>query len=181
MQAQSCKEVLTTKTRGKTNSKKISTLELSVVLSALFMNLEISRSYCSKESPTLLIPLATETISAGFPSPAEDYIELGIDLNQHLIKNSISTFFLRVSGNSMNKAGIYNNDLLIIDRSINPYPGHIVVAILDGEFTLKRLVKEHDIYYLKADKENYPAINLYQYLDVQIWGVATYSIHELKK
>ena len=126
---------------------------------------------------SLLIP----TISAGFPSPAEDYIELGIDLNKYLIKNPISTFFLRVSGNSMNNAGIYNNDLLIIDRSINPNPGHIVVALLDGEFTLKRLIKKQDSYYLKADKENYPAINLYEYIDIQIWGVAIYSIHELQQ
>lgn len=128
-----------------------------------------------------MISLVKETISAGFPSPAQDYIELGIDLNKYLIRNPISTFFLRVSGNSMNNAGIYNNDLLIIDRSINPNPGHIVVALLDGEFTLKRLIKKKDNYYLKADKENYPAINLYEYVDIQIWGVAIYSIHELKK
>ena len=145
--------------------------------------MDSSSSYSSSKegSSTLLIPLLTETISAGFPSPAEGYIELGIDLNKHLIKNPISTFFLRVSGNSMNNAGIYNNDLLIIDRSINPNPGHIVVALLDGEFTLKRLIKKQDNYYLKADKENYPAINLYEYIEIQIWGVAVYSIHELQK
>jgi len=145
--------------------------------------MDLKRSYsCSKDAPSgLLVPLARESISAGFPSPAEDYLELGIDLNKYLIKSPISTFFLRVSGNSMNNAGIYNNDLLIIDRSINPNPGHIVVAMIDGEFTLKRLIKEQDSYYLRADKENYPAINLYEYLDIQIWGVAIYSIHELIK
>jgi len=142
----------------------------------------LKNSSSEKEIPSArLFPLAIETISAGFPSPAEDYIELGIDLNKYLIKNPISTFFLRVSGNSMNNAGIYNNDLLIIDRSINPHPGHIVVALLDGEFTLKRLVKEENSYYLKADKENYPAINLYEYINVEIWGVATYSIHDIQK
>ena len=142
-----------------------------------------SNSYTSSKEAysTLLAPLIKGTISAGFPSPAEDYIELGIDLNKYLIKNPISTFFLRVSGSSMNNAGIYNNDLLIIDRSINPKPGHIVVALLDGEFTLKRLIKKQDNYYLRADKENYPAINLYEYIDIEIWGVATYSIHELQK
>ena len=145
--------------------------------------MRLKSSYSSQEeaSSKRLFPLATETITAGFPSPAEDYIELGIDLNKYLIKNPISTFFLRVSGNSMNNAGIYNDDLLIIDRSINPNPGHIVVALLDGEFTLKRLIKKQDTYYLKADKENYPAINLYEYIDIQIWGVAIYSIHELTK
>ena len=145
------------------------------------MNSNNSYSSSKKDSSTLLIPLVKGTVSAGFPSPAEDYIELGIDLNKYLIKNPISTFFLRVSGNSMNNAGIYNNDLLIIDRSIKPHPGHIVVALLDGEFTLKRLIKEKDNYYLKADKENYPAISLYKYNDIQIWGVAIYSIHELQK
>ena len=141
----------------------------------------LSSDSSNKSVSTLLIPLARETISAGFPSPAEDYMESGIDLNRHLIKNPISTFFLRVSGSSMNNAGIYNNDLLIIDRSINPIPGHIVVAVLDGEFTLKRLIKDGNNYYLKAAKENYPAINLYEYIDIQIWGVAIYSIHELQK
>ena len=145
------------------------------------MGSKSSHSSSKEASSQLIIPLVTETISAGFPSPAEDYIELGIDLNKYLIKNPISTFFLRVSGSSMNNAGIYNNDLLIIDRSINPNPGHIVVALLDGEFTLKRLIKKEDNYYLKADKENYPAINLYEYIDIQIWGVAIYSIHELQK
>jgi len=136
--------------------------------------------YSFSEEVSSLIPLAQGSVSAGFPSPAEDYIELGIDLNKYLIKNPISTFFLRVSGNSMNNAGIFNNDLLIIDRSINHHPGNIVIALLDGEFTLKRLIKEKNNYYLKADKENYPAINLYEYVDIQIWGVAIYSIHDLK-
>ena len=145
------------------------------------MNFKSSYSSSRKVCSELFIPLVNEAVSAGFPSPAEDYIELGIDLNKYLIKHPISTFFLRVSGNSMNNAGIYNNDLLIIDRSINPNPGHIVVALLDGEFTLKRLIKEKNNYYLKADKENYPAINLYEYLDIEIWGVAIYSIHELKR
>ena len=145
------------------------------------MDFKSSYTSSKEDSSPLLPPLVKGTISAGFPSPAEDYIELGVDLNKYLIKNPISTFFLRVSGNSMNNAGIYNNDLLVIDRSINPNPGHIVVALLDGEFTLKRLIKEKDNYYLKADKENYPAINLYEYIDIQIWGVAIYSIHELQK
>tara|TARA_B100000700_G_scaffold141762_1_gene157751 strand:- start:3195 stop:3638 length:444 start_codon:yes stop_codon:yes gene_type:complete len=145
------------------------------------MDVSSSASYSKGGNSTFLIPLARESISAGFPSPAEDYMELGIDLNRELIKHPISTFFLRVSGNSMTNAGIYNNDLLIIDKSINPIPGHIVVAILDGEFTLKRLVKDNNSYYLKAENSNYPAINLYQYAEVQIWGVAIYSIHSLEK
>ena len=143
------------------------------------MGLENSNSASRRGDQALFIPLARESISAGFPSPAEDYIELDIDLNRHLLKNPTSSFFLRVSGNSMNNAGIYNNDLLIIDRSINPKSGDVVVAILDGEFTLKRLVKENKNYYLKADKEDYPIIDLCEYNEVIIWGVAIYSIHSL--
>ena len=144
-----------------------------------FMDL-VKSSFSSKEelSP-LLIPIAKEAISAGFPSPAEDYIELGIDLNKHLIKNPISTFFLRVNGNSMINAGIHNNDLLIVDRSINANPGHVVIAVLDGEFTLKRLIKNNNSYYLKAESADYPMIDLHRYENVQIWGVAIYSIHRL--
>ena len=145
----------------------------------LAVDLKSSNSSSIRGVPKSLIPLASETISAGFPSPAEDYIELDIDLNTHLIKNPISSFFLRVSGNSMNNTGIYNNDLLIVDRSINPKSGDVVVAILDGEFTLKRLIKENKHYYLKADKEDYPVIDLYEYSEVIIWGVAIYSIHRL--
>ncbi len=127
----------------------------------------------------LILPLATECISAGFPSPADDYIDIGIDLNDHLIQHPSSTFFLRVSGQSMTGAGIQNGDLLVVDRSLNAYPGRIVVAILDGEFTLKRLIKSHGVLYLKADHPNYPLLDLRQYGDVQIWGVATYAIHNL--
>ncbi len=127
----------------------------------------------------LSIPLATEKISAGFPSPAEDYLELGIDLNQQLIRNPSSTFFVRVNGDSMAGAGIHNGDLLIIDRSIEPKPSHIVVAILDGSFTLKRLTRYRDSLRLEADNPNFPPIDLNTYGEVQIWGVAMYSIHDL--
>ncbi len=131
------------------------------------------------QSP-LVIPLASECITAGFPSPADDYLEVGIDLNQHLIAHPASTFFLRVSGSSMNGAGINNNDLLIVDRSLDPRPKDIVVAILDGSFTLKRLALHQGELCLEAANLNYPAIKLNNYGEVQIWGVATYSIHTLK-
>ena len=127
----------------------------------------------------LLIKFATECVSAGFPSPADDYIDIDIDLNEYLIRHPISTFLLRVSGNSMTGAGIHNNDLLIVDRSIEPHPGHIVVAVLDGSFILKRLVLKRGIPYLEADNSEYASIDLRQYNDVQIWGVAIHSIHSL--
>ncbi len=127
----------------------------------------------------LLIKFATECVSAGFPSPADDYIDIDIDLNEYLIRHPISTFLLRVSGNSMIGAGIHNNDLLVVDRSIEPHPGHIVVAVLDGAFILKRLILKSGIPYLEADNSDYTSIDLRQYNDVQIWGVAIHSIHSL--
>ena len=89
----------------------------------------------------LTLPLAGERVAAGFPSPADDYVEVGIDLNEQLIHHPTSTFFLRVSGDSMLGAGIHDGDLLVVDRSLDARPGRVVVAVLDGAFTLKRLVR----------------------------------------
>ena len=133
----------------------------------------------SNKPSQALIPLANEHISAGFPSPADDYIDIGIDLNEQLIQHPTSTFLLRVSGNSMTGAGIHNDDLLVVDRSLNPHPGHIVIAVLDGAFTLKRLVLKDGTLYLQAENPHYPSIDLRQYDNVQIWGVAVHSIHRL--
>jgi len=129
--------------------------------------------------PQLLIPLACECVSAGFPSPADDYMDIGIDLNEQLIQHPTSTFLLRVRGNSMTGAGIYNDDLLVVDRHLNPRPGQIVVAVLDGAFTLKRLTFKGERLYLEAEHPNYPPIDVQKYNDVQVWGVAVYSIHSL--
>tara|TARA_Y100001968_G_scaffold128130_1_gene116980 strand:- start:377 stop:799 length:423 start_codon:yes stop_codon:yes gene_type:complete len=134
-----------------------------------------------KESSFLKIPLAIESISAGFPSPAEDYLDTGIDLNEELIQHPTSTFFLRVSGHSMTKSGIYDGDLLIVDRSIDPHPGRIVIAILDGSFTVKRLTRVQEKLYLEASYPDYPAIDISRYETVQIWGVAIYCIHDLSR
>ena len=123
--------------------------------------------------------MAIKAISAGFPSPADDYMDTGIDLNKELIRHPASTFFLRVNGHSMNGSGINDNDLLIVDRSIDPLPGRIVVARLDGAFTLKRLVRHHGTLRLEAENPAYPPIDLHNYGEVQIWGVAIYSIHNL--
>ena len=104
----------------------------------------------------LSLPLANEYIAAGFPSPADDYIDIGIDLNELLIRHPTSTFFLRVSGHSMIGAGIQNGDLLVVDRSLDPKPGHIVIAVLDGAFTLKRMTFNRGVLSLEAEHPNYP-------------------------
>ena len=127
----------------------------------------------------LPLPLAGEQVAAGFPSPAEDYVDVGIDLNDQLIRHPTSTFFLRVSGDSMTGAGIHDGDLLVVDRSLNPRPGRVVVAVLDGGFTLKRLVRHHGRLRLEAANPDYPPLELQTCGDVQIWGVAVHVIHPL--
>ena len=126
---------------------------------------------------TFKIPLLTDSVSAGFPSPADDYTEENIDLNEHLISNPFSTFFLRVKGDSMINAGIKDKDLIIVDKSLIAKPGDIVIAMIDGEFTIKRLSIKNDELYLKAENHNYPDFKFKNHIDVQIWGVVIYSIH----
>ena len=127
----------------------------------------------------LQLPLASEQVAAGFPSPAEDYVDVGIDLNDQLIRHPTSTFFLRVSGDSMTGAGIHDGDLLVVDRSLNPRPGRVVVAVLDGGFTLKRLVRHQGRLRLEAANPDFPPLELQTCGDVQIWGVAVHVIHPL--
>ena len=129
--------------------------------------------------PRRALPLASEQIPAGFPSPADDYMEVGIDLNEELIQHPSSTFFLRVSGDSMTAAGIHNGDLLVVDRSLHPRPGRIVVAVLDGAFTLKRLMRDQRGLVLEAANPTYPTLELRHCTEVQIWGVAVHVIHPL--
>jgi len=123
------------------------------------------------------IPLLTDSVSAGFPSPADDYTEENIDLNEHLISNPFSTFFLRVKGDSMINAGIKDKDLIIVDKSLIARPGNIIIAMIDGEFTIKRLSIKNNELYLKAENHNYPDFRFKNHIEVQIWGVVIYSIH----
>ena len=128
-------------------------------------------------SERLKIPLLSDSISAGFPSPADDYTEENIDLNEHLISNPFSTFFLRVKGHSMVNAGIKDNDLIIVDKSLRAKTGNIIIAMVDGEFTIKRLSIKNNELYLKAENPNYPDFRFKNHIDIQIWGVVIYSIH----
>ena len=118
-------------------------------------------------------------VAAGFPSPADDYLEAGVDLNRQLIARPLSTFVLQVSGDSMTGAGIHDGDLLVVDRSLDPRPGRVVVAVLDGAFTLKRLTRHRGRLRLEAANPAYPALELHRCGDVQIWGVAIHVIHPL--
>lgn len=123
------------------------------------------------------LPFYQHAVSAGFPSPAEDEMEEKLDLNELLIKHPVATFFLKVSGSSMIKAGIHHNDILIVDRSLEPVPGKIVIASLNGELTVKRLYRDGTKIWLLAENDAYPPIEITEGIDLRIWGVVTNVIH----
>ena len=128
----------------------------------------------------LLLPFHVQKVGAGFPSPATDYVEDEIDLNTHLIKNGPSTFLIRVQGKSMNNIGIHNNDLLIVDRSLNPKNFSTVVANVNEELVVKNFVKEKDQSFLTSgSKKLKDKISLTENPEVFIWGVVTHVIHAL--
>lgn len=125
------------------------------------------------------LPLYLSPIHAGFPSPAEDYIEKQLDLNEHLIKNPAATFILKAAGLSMINAGIFPGDLLIVDRSLEAVHNKIVVAVLNGEFTVKRLHKHHGRITLVAENPDFPAITIPDDADFEIWGVVAHVLHSV--
>ena len=125
------------------------------------------------------IPLHTERVAAGFPSPADDYLEDKIDLNQYLVKHPASTFLVRASGNSMLNAGIFPNDILVVDKSVKAESGNVVIAIIDGELTVKRYIKKRSSVILQPENEDYEPIELNGKSEAQIWGVVTSVIHDL--
>ena len=128
----------------------------------------------------LKIPYYIHKVGAGFPSPATDYIEDDVDLNTHLIKNSPATFIIRVQGKSMNDRGIYDGDLLIVDRSINPKNFSTVIANVNDELVVKTILKKKEGTFLTSgSKEISKKINLSENQEVIIWGVVTYVIHQL--
>jgi DNA polymerase V len=118
-------------------------------------------------------------VIAGFPSPADDYVEKSLDLNDLLIKRPAATFFVRVEGDSMLDAGIHPDDILVVDRSLSPDAGKIVVCALNGELTVKRLAREDQQWRLVAANPDYPDIAIHEGLETIIWGVVTASIHFL--
>lgn len=122
------------------------------------------------------LPFFQHAVSAGFPSPAEDEMEV-LDLNELLIKHPSATFFLRVSGSSMIKAGIHDHDILVVDRSLEPINGKVVIATLNGELTVKRLYKKGNRVQLVAENDAYAPIDITEEMDFRIWGVVTNVIH----
>ena len=128
----------------------------------------------------LKTPYYINKVGAGFPSPATDYIEDDIDLNKHLIKNSPATFIIRVQGKSMNNARIYDGDLLIVDRSINPKNFSTIIANINDELVVKTILKENgETFLTSGSKKVSDKIHLANNQEIIIWGVVTYVIHQV--
>lgn len=125
------------------------------------------------------LPFYQTPIAAGFPSPAEDDIANTLDLNELLIKHPAATFFLRVAGSSMINAGIHHDDILVVDRSLEPTHGKIVIASINGELTVKRLFREDNKVLLIAENDAYPPIEITEEVELRIWGIVTNVIHPL--
>ncbi|MBS3952576.1 MAG: translesion error-prone DNA polymerase V autoproteolytic subunit [Methylomicrobium sp.] len=123
------------------------------------------------------LPLFSGKVAAGFPSPADDYVEKTLDLNELLVQKPAATFFVRAEGESMLGAGIHPNDILVVDRSIEPVPGKIVICALNGELVVKRLRRQTGQWLLGSENPAYQDIVLLEELEVVIWGVVTSVIH----
>lgn len=131
--------------------------------------------------PPLRLPLFGHKIPAGFPSPADDYIESRLSLDEHLIQHKDSTFFVRATGNSMVGAGIFNGDLLVVDKGLDAQSGDIVVAVVDGEFTVKYLHWQGGAAILRPANARYKDIVLQDGQELQVWGVVTSTVKQFRR
>ena len=130
------------------------------------------------DRPRLALPLYLSPVAAGFPSPAEDYIEKKLDLNEQLIRNPAATFFVRVDGDSMRDAGIASGDILVVDRSQEVRNNAIVIAAVNGELTVKRLKKARSRLWLVPENPDFPVLEIGPETQFDVWGVVTYIIHK---
>lgn len=124
------------------------------------------------------IPFFAVPVQAGFPSPAEDYLEQNLDLNEHLIQHPAATFFVRADGDSMKGAGIHPGDILIVDRALEPTSGKVVIAVIQGEFTVKRIRISAGKISLEPENPQYKSIEIDPNSDFRVWGVVIYVIHK---
>ena len=125
----------------------------------------------------LLIPFVDTKVNAGFPSPAQDYTEQKLDLNEHLIKHPSSTFIIKVNGSSMTGDGIFDKSLLIVDRSLDYKNNSIVIASINGEFTVKKIEKIKGKYYLVASNKDFEPIPVNEETELLIWGIVTWVLN----
>jgi DNA polymerase V len=126
----------------------------------------------------LPLPIYLTSVQAGFPSPAEGFLDKTLDLNELLVTHPAATFFVRVTGDSMRDAGIFSGDILIVDRAITATDQKIIIAVINGEFTVKRLKIRDKKVFLVPENPTYPILEIKEGSDFQVWGVVTYVIHK---
>ncbi|NKB66066.1 MAG: translesion error-prone DNA polymerase V autoproteolytic subunit [Candidatus Latescibacteria bacterium] len=126
------------------------------------------------------IPFFDCQVPAGFPSPADDYLEQTLDLNELLIEHPVATFYVRVEGDSMEGAGIHSGDILVVDRALEPDHNRIIVALLDGAFTVKRMLRRQGRVFLAPDNPTLDILPVDESMNFEVWGVVTYAIHPVK-
>jgi len=125
------------------------------------------------------IPFYKESVPAGFPSPAEDFMDLDLNLQEYLIQHPSATFCVRAVGDSMIKAGIHSGDVMVVDRALEPKNNNVVLAVLDGEFTVKRIQKKKDQLFLVPENDDFSSILVTEEMDFHVWGVVTHVIHKV--
>ncbi|MDG2343599.1 MAG: translesion error-prone DNA polymerase V autoproteolytic subunit [Flavobacteriales bacterium] len=136
-------------------------------------------SFYSMDEKVLDIPFYQSNVSAGFPSPAEDFMDLDLNLQEYLVQHPSATFCVRVTGDSMQNAGIFSGDVMVVDRALEAKNNSIVLAVLDGEFTVKRIQKRAGKLYLKPENKNFSPIEIIEEMNFQVWGVVTHIIHKV--
>jgi len=139
----------------------------------------LSLTYPNKELFHRQYALLRGAVPAGFPSPADDYIEGRLSLDDHLVQHKESTFFMRVAGDSMVGLGIFDGDLLIVDRAMPATHGSVVIAVVDGEFTVKQLINTEHCQLLRAAHPDYPDVHIRPEQDLSIWGVVQWNVHKV--
>lgn len=142
------------------------------------MSKDIMEIFKAEATSSLPLPIYLANIPAGFPSPVGDDLDKTLDLNEFLIAHPAATFFVRVAGESMRNAGIFSGDILVVDRSLEAVDNKIVVAIVNGEFTVKRLKVREGRISLAPENPAYPILEIKEGSDFQVWGVVTYVIHK---
>ena len=136
-------------------------------------------SFYSVGEKTIDVPFYQPNVPAGFPSPAENFMDLDLSLQDYLVQNPSATFCVRVTGDSMKNAGISSGDVMIVDRALEPKNNTIVLAVLDGEFTVKRIQKKGDDLFLNPENKDFKAIQITEEMNFQVWGVVTHIIHKV--
>lgn len=134
----------------------------------------------SYQKSNAVLPFYYNHIPAGFPSPADDFIDVKLDLNEYLVKNPVATFFVRVSGDAMKNVGIFPGDILIVDRSVDPLNGSLIVAVVNGELMVRCYHRLQNTVQLTSANQHYHTITITEDMEFQVWGVVTYVIHKPK-